>query len=142
MGAQDKEEILQAIDVLGGLLLEMNRRVNEHQTAQAEAFEEVTRSNETTKARLNALSEQVIALSDQMGVAGKGGAANGPPSNEERSLSVTCSSPRLGLVSPMNGGGSTPGSSDPRDSVLRQQSARARTAFRAMIAERDMGGHI
>ena len=29
-----------------------------------------------------------------------------------------------------------------RDSVLRQQSARARTAFRAMIAERDMGGHI
>ena len=141
MGAQDKEEILQAIDVLGGLLLEMNRRVNEQQAAQAEAFEEVTRSNETTKARLNALSEQVIALSDQMGVAGKGGAANGPPSNEERSLSVTCSSPRLGLVSPMNG--STPGStSDPRDSVLRQQSARARTAFRAMIAERDMGGHI
>ena len=121
--------------------MEMNRRVNEQQAAQAEAFEEVTRSNETTKARLNALSEQVIALSDQMGVAGKGGAANGPPSNEERSLSVTCSSPRLGLVSPMNG--STPGStSDPRDSVLRQQSARARTAFRAMIAERDMGGHI
>ena len=71
MGAQDKEEILQAIDVLGGLLLEMNRRVNEQQTAQAEAFEEVTRSNETTKARLNALSEQVIALSDQMGVTGK-----------------------------------------------------------------------
>ena len=138
MGAQDKEEILQAIDVLGGLLLEMNRRVNEQQTAQAEAFEEVTRSNETTKARLNALSEQVIALSDQMGqqpqmrVAKAAPEAASPrpkdgPPPERRSM----------LVSPASSGGS------PRDDALRQQSARARSAFREMIAERDsMGGQM
>ena len=135
-GGGNSEEVLQAIDVLGGLLLEMNRRVNEQQAAQAEAFEELTNANDATRKRLNALSEQVIALSDQMGQqpqmrvakaapeAASPRPKDGPPA-ERRSM----------LVSPASSGGS------PRDDALRQQSARARSAFREMIAERDsMGG--
>ena len=82
-------------------------RYLQEQAAQAEAFEELTNANDATRKRLNALSEQVIALSDQIGQqpqmrvskaapeAASPRPKDGPPA-ERRSM----------LVSPASSGGS------------------------------------